>query len=1247
MARNQLLEFPDPFAEINKRLRHLGKPAKEAYPIQPYTDEEEEGILSKAGGATLSALGYIGGVLDKPRRALWGAVGGKPRELLNMVVPFSDALGVTDEKDAISGRDALEAAGILGPNEEGLDLGDVVGFGAEVLGDPLTYVGGLGAVGKLGKVAKKAGAMGDVLSIAAKKLGKAKVGKLEAGMNVTHADLLAHAASDPKKLRALEDAAGGASQLSDLAKLNEPVSGLTTVGLPFMGPGKVIGTGPRAQKVARGLDTAFEAARYSQPGRFAARLFSKPVKQTAEAESQIRAAEGFHAAQAAEAETKTHFANEWQKLLEEGKVHKDDWGTVSDVLGQAIERTTGRDVLGPGRKVVNDAADFLAKNQTPSATIPNDIRSTLVQSGFVENKASTLTPGEQAHQHLQQLVSSAPAAPTRDTVESIIQGRLGAPGALPSGNVPHPEMQRLLIDVAKDARNQLDEIRSARQAIGAGESLVDRVSLYGPRSAAYTDAGAGQGARSMPTGSKHDIGREDYLRNIPRAAKGPGGRGSIDRMVADPQIAGSKAALSPADSAKYIRENYLDVSPADTADLQRLTAAYKGKQITPGGIDYWRMRSLEEAHAQADSLAEWLRTKIPDERVLKGMPQYRDAMADLLTGLVSEKQALAAENSVHDLIVDVADQAAAGPSIKSILGKRRYGGAGLSGVEAYKTFAQRMADRGKLNPSVVQALDDPKLRSQAMKTLQAFRIPDAHAADINRVMDFYKNPDTLKGALHYYDRLTNWLKSHLTVVAPSFFSRNLQTMVWSDMLVNIQNAANPAEWGNLFSNWKMQQQLLAGKTVKGLSNFPAFKGMTDEEATRLVRSAQFGHRVASAKVGAMSDLLGAQGQDLSHFSRDIPGVTPTGPLLEAKRFAADVKHHGKHSLNPFGTRGGYDPFTRKEIPREDFSPFMLANAGERANSFSESLGRGATFLGQLRNGASLETAGNISRAVHVDYGQLTRWEKEFIQRLFPFWAWAKGSVPFTLKQLWERPGGPTAKAIKASNAATESDPFVPEQLRGSASIPIGEGRSPGLKRYLTVDLPHETLNDFFSKRPTTLGTIKSTGMGIASQLNPMLKAPAELITGQSFFQKGRPLTDLYSPTGQGPLVDQLLTNSPTSRYLSMFNQLAQPASRKTATDKAVNLLAGLRLQDIDEGKAKNAAVREFAQEKLRGSNGVKTFQDLYVPKDQLENLDPEQVELLRLLKTQSARSTAKKKEATKGEKAAKKKRKELLAGLGG
>lgn len=1241
---NPLLAELPAFKRLAALQRHLKHPlaAREAYPIQPYDQEEEESVLKKALGVPLSALGYIGGALDKPRRALWGAIGGKPREIGNLI-PFSDALGITNEHDAIGGRQALEHLGVLGPNQEGLDTGDVVGFLAEMAGDPLTYVGGLGALGKLGKVAKKAGMAGDVLSIAAKKLGKTKVGKLEAGMNVTHADLISHAATDPKKLKALQDAAGGAQQLADLAKLNEPISGLTTVGMPFMGPGKVVGTGAKAQKVARGLDKAADFIRYSKPGREAARLFSKPVKQTAEAASQPRAAEGFHAGEAFAADARTDYGMKWQDLHETGKVHKDDWGAVSDIVGHAIERSTARDKFASGRKLAETAADYLSKNPVAPAAIPKAMNGPLKETGFVFNKHSPLTKAEQAHQHLANWLPSMGTAPHRETVEQIVQSRLAQPAALPSGSVPHPDLERLIVDIAKDARKQFDEISNMRDALGAGSKLEDVHSLYAPRSAAFDQSGAGGASKSFAMGSKSDRARAKIFRNIPKANLGPGGRGSVDNSVRDPLIAGPKPVLAHDAAVRHILDNYLDISPKDTAEMQQLSKQFKVPKGQPvpgaGTSDYWRWRSLEEAHAQADGWAKFLRENIPAENVAKGLPFYKETMADLLGKTISQKQALAAENSVHDLIVDVAARGADGPTIKQV-----FGGVvkELKGDNAYRTFAQRMVDRGKLNPKVLAALSDPKLKKKAEKILGRFSIPKAHAKDIERVMDFYEQPDTLKWGQKIWDRITNITKGHLTVVSPSFWSRNLQTMFWSDMLVNLGNALDPREWGNMAENWKMQHALLKGEVVKGLSKFPQFAGMTDGEATRALRAAQFGHRVASAKIGAVSDLLGPQGQDLSHFSRDIPGVTPTSPMLEAKRSIEDIRHHGKHAMNPLNMRGGYDPFTKKDVSRENFSPFFLGNIGERANNYSESLGRGATFIGQIRKGASFETAGEVSRLAHVDYGTMTRFEKEFIQRIFPFWAWAKGSIPFTLKQLMERPGGPTAKAIMASKRATEDEPFTPEQIRGSSSIPIGEGRSPGLKRYLTVDLPHETLNDWASFRPTALGTIKATGMGIASQLNPMLKAPAELVSGQSFFQKGRPLTDLYSPTGN-VLLDQALTNTPASRYLSTFNQLAQPSSRKTVADKAVNTLLGVRLQDVDMPKAKQAAVREYAHELLRGSKGVKSFQDLYVPKDQLDQLDPQQTELLRLLKTQSARATAKKK-PTKAEKEREKMRKKLLAG---
>ena len=96
------------------------------------------------------ALQYVGDSLDKATgsRALRGLLGGKPRELLS-VVPFSDRIGLTDERDITSGRQLTDAYGITSRSDKGWG-GWGAGLAADMLLDPSNLVGGA-ALRKLGK----------------------------------------------------------------------------------------------------------------------------------------------------------------------------------------------------------------------------------------------------------------------------------------------------------------------------------------------------------------------------------------------------------------------------------------------------------------------------------------------------------------------------------------------------------------------------------------------------------------------------------------------------------------------------------------------------------------------------------------------------------------------------------------------------------------------------------------------------------------------------------------------------------------------------------------------------------------------------------------------------------------------------------------------------------------------------------------------------------------------------------------
>lgn len=94
----------------------------------------------------LSALGFVGNVLDTPGSIVRGLLARDPGRAFG---------GVFSPERRVHGRELLESLGWLGENEEGLDFGDVAGFGAEMATDPLNLLGA-GLFGKTAAAASKA-----------------------------------------------------------------------------------------------------------------------------------------------------------------------------------------------------------------------------------------------------------------------------------------------------------------------------------------------------------------------------------------------------------------------------------------------------------------------------------------------------------------------------------------------------------------------------------------------------------------------------------------------------------------------------------------------------------------------------------------------------------------------------------------------------------------------------------------------------------------------------------------------------------------------------------------------------------------------------------------------------------------------------------------------------------------------------------------------------------------------------------
>lgn len=250
------------------------------YGLPPLTPQEEESFLQSIGSRTISGLGAVGNFLDIPGsmlRDVASTLSGTPAN------PFDQLLSPFGSDNRTGGRDLLEQWGLADQNTQGFDWGDLAGFGAEVLGDPLSYATfGASALGKGGQLAKRAGVLDDLLTKAAPNIGK-RVGR----MRTTLDDLLKHA--DDAQIGKLDEAARGMGVDSLEAFRaqhgSDSLGGLMGIGMPFSDPMMAVGKGEMAQKVGGAMDRVGEALRYGEipgteysPGQHMAQLFDSSVR---------------------------------------------------------------------------------------------------------------------------------------------------------------------------------------------------------------------------------------------------------------------------------------------------------------------------------------------------------------------------------------------------------------------------------------------------------------------------------------------------------------------------------------------------------------------------------------------------------------------------------------------------------------------------------------------------------------------------------------------------------------------------------------------------------------------------------------------------------------------------------------------------------------------------------------------------------------------------------------------------------
>lgn len=169
----------------------------------------------------------------------------------------------------------------------------------------------------------------------------------------------------------------------------------------------------------------------------------------------------------------------------------------------------------------------------------------------------------------------------------------------------------------------------------------------------------------------------------------------------------------------------------------------------------------------------------------------------------------------------------------------------------------------------------------------------------------------------------------------------------------------------------------------------------------------------------------------------------------------------------------------------------------------------------------------VVRKWHPDGLDLTKFEREKMRRLAPFYSWTRKSIPLLIESALTRPGKVVAYnkgmyglqqslGIESDSAANPfpSDQLFPSWLKAKDIGPLfGSGQDDNY----TIANPSNPFNDLVAQFGG-MGSPQDTLQGMGSMLNPVAKIPAELMTGNTML--GVPVS--YDPqryaTEQIPLL---------------------------------------------------------------------------------------------------------------------------------
>ncbi|HUU23459.1 MAG TPA: hypothetical protein VM389_13085 [Phycisphaerae bacterium] len=988
-------------------------------------------------------------------------------------------------------------------------------------------------------------------------IGKTPKG-FRAGMTTTAREVLQGAG--PKLTAEAEAAAKGLGTTLE-AVADQPARGLIGFGPPLSRASTVVlGFGPKSQKVAGWIDTAASAARWSTPGRKFAQMFSphaggkmgKPYQQ---------------------------MSHEWLEGYKQQLADAGEYIAESHAGREATKTLTGARAA---------AASRLFRN------VANGVDPTTDRLfGEIADVAPELM------RYAKRDVTKLAEAHVAEDAAGVFSPELG--GYFPAGQFPQSPEQ------------------AARHLAGKPKTFM----------------GIGPSAKMQS-----QIAREKWMTRGPHEFSDA----TLEDMVRDPVIATTKrTAKNQAAAELHILTRWMGWSQAQVkaARAARGQVAEWKKAGKPGDKGVRDMANeYTVALKQARGAAKFYEHSITPWHVEKGLgPRGTDALTAMDWRLQQSARAVSTANATTDALGGLLQAGKVGKAgdAEYVSLEKALIGAGLksdrTGKYAHTNAVRRAAGRAGLG-GTWEGLSPEELAKKALKFAKTHKVPREFADQLAENHRAWTDPAAMKALASAYDQIQLLFKAGVTT-APSFYQRNLNSGIFTAVHIGARDPRysplNPMAW---VRPWLDARTLSRGGVVKGAADIHGMPELVraagggkltaaeaDAIATRILAGELSGWRTVGPMQGqALEEVPELAGVTAAAVSRRLPGAIPMEDMDVFSLLRRAVPKT-KEQLKPWAIAG---------VGGRTETAFAPVAAGRGLNTYIEYANRIAPYIAKRRQGFSAKAAHELVSAANGDYSALakTAFERKWMQRIYPFYTFSRKMAEFYAKELLFHPGSPAVVAMQAASRARERDRFVPPHIVQGLALPLG-GEKDGVQRFLSnIDFPHEAVFRMFRPGVTSLDTATGTGQEFLGQMNPLIKVPLEIATGTQFFT-GRKLEDLDSATGRiaqnvlgleapppvPPLLEELVSGSPLTRGVTMLRGLTDTRKEVGPLKKAVNLLSGVRLTDVDMEKARRIAVREYTKKRLAGQPGIHRYEDVYTTPEEMPLLSPEEILMLRATKT--------------------------------